>query len=352
VAVRLEDADYPSTPLVPLCAGVHDRAWVEIMRGCTRGCRFCQAGMWYRPVRERQPRTILALASQILAQTGYEELALASLSTTDYSCLEELLAELVRVHPEVRISLPSLRVDSAAVRLAHLYSPTGPSLTLVPEAGSQRLRDVINKNVTEADVFAAAEEAFRQGRTTLKLYFMIGLPTETEADVEAIAELCLRLREQGRRLLGTRANRLQLNISVNNFVPKPFTPFQWVPMADIETLRRRQDILRTRLRRPGIRLALHDIYKSHLEAALARGGEEMAGVILGAWERGARFDSWTEQFKKEAWEAALAEAGHTAEELATKELSRDATLPWDIILGVVEKQFLWEEWERALRGET
>ncbi len=243
-------------------------------------------------------------------------------------------------------------MDSAAVRLAHLVSPTGPSLTLAPEAGSQRMRDIINKNVSEADVLAAAEEAFRSGRTTLKLYFMIGLPLETDADVVAIADLCLRVRDLGRRMLGSRAGRLQLNVSVNNFVPKPFTPFQWAGMADRGTLRRRQDMLRSRLRKPGVRLALHDVEKSYLEAALARGGEEMGGVIEEAWRRGARFDSWTEQFRGEAWREALASAGTSAEELATATIPRDLPLPWDVILGVVERDFLWAEWERALSGES
>lgn len=352
VRPRLEGAPYPGSCLVPLTAGIHDRAWVEVMRGCTRGCRFCQAGMWYRPVRERAPAEIMTMAAAQLASGGQQELALASLSTTDYTCLPALLTETVRSHPEVRVSLPSLRVDSAAVRLAHLASPTGPSLTLAPEAGSRRMWDVINKNVTEADVLAAAEEALRSGRTTLKLYFMIGLPLERDEDVVAIADLCLRVRELGRRVLGARAGRLQLNVSVNNFVPKPFTPFQWAAMADRDTLIRRQDLLRSRLRKPGVKLTLHGVDKSYLEAALARGGEEMGGVIEEAWRRGARFDSWTEQFRGDAWTEALAAAGTSAERLATNPIPPDASLPWDVIEGVVDRSFLWSEWERALSGAT
>ena len=352
VLPRLEGAPYPGSCLVPLTAGVHDRAWVEVMRGCTRGCRFCQAGMWYRPVRERSPDEVAIMVEAQLTASGHQELAFASLSTTDYSCLEQLLAETVRARPELRISLPSLRVDSAAVRLAHLVSPTGPSLTLAPEAGSQRMRAIINKNVSEADVLAAAEEAFHSGRTTLKLYFMIGLPLETDADVASIADLCLRVRDIGRRKLGPHAGRVRLNVSVNNFVPKAFTPFQWAGMADRETLLRRQDLLRGRLRKPGVRLALHDVDKSHLEAALARGGEEMGGVLEEAWRRGARFDSWTEQFRSEAWSQALMSAGTSAEELATATASRDLPLPWDVVRGVVERDFLWAEWERALSAES
>ncbi len=349
---RLEGAPYPAAPLVPLTAGVHDRAWVEVMRGCTRGCRFCQAGTWYRPVRERAPESIIALADAIMGETGHQELGLGSLSTTDYSCIDGLLGQVGARFPEVRVSLPSLRVDSAAVRLAHLVSPTSPSLTLAPEAGSQRMRDVINKNVSEADILGAAEEAFRTGRTGLKLYFMIGLPGEQDEDVEAIGDLVYRLRDLGRRCLGSRSSRLQLGVSINNFVPKPFTPFQWCGMASREVLARRQALLRSRLRAPGIRVALHDIDKSYLEAALARGGEEMSQVIVGAWQRGARFDSWTEEFKRRAWDEALTAAGVTAEQLACKDYDHDEALPWDRIRGVVGGEFLWSEWLRAQRGET
>ncbi|MBN1319356.1 MAG: DUF2344 domain-containing protein [Thermoleophilia bacterium] len=349
---RLEGAPYPETCLVPLTAGVHDRAWIEIMRGCTRGCRFCQAGMWYRPVRERSPGEILRMAETQLRSTGHQELAFASLSTTDYSRIEELLAATATVHPEVRVSLPSLRVDSAAVRLAGLASPTGPSLTLAPEAGSQRMRDIINKNVAEDDVMAAAAEAFGGGRTTLKLYFMIGLPFEEDEDVIAIADLCLKIRELGRSVLGARAGRLQLNISVNNFVPKPFTPFQWAGMAGRKTLLHRQDLLRSRLRRPGIKSTLHGVDKSYLEAALARGDESLGSVIEGAWRRGARFDSWTEQFREDAWRAAFEEIGTSAEALATATLPDEAALPWDVIQGVVDRSFLRSEWHKAGGGGT
>lgn len=351
-AVRtLKGAPYPASCLVPLVAGVHDRAWVEVMRGCTRGCRFCQAGMWYRPVRERSADEVIGMAAVQLAASGHQELAYGSLSTTDYSRLEGVLERTARKHPDVRVSLPSLRVDSAAVRLACLASPTGPSLTLAPEAGSRRMWDIINKNVTEADVLAAAEEAFRTGRITLKLYFMIGLPLEEDADVAAIAELCLKVRDLGRKVLGPRAGRLQLNVSVNNFIPKPFTPFQWRGMADRALLLARQDLLRSLLRKPGIKLALSGVDKSYLEAALARGAEDMGVVIERAWLSGARFDSWTEQFRGDVWNAAFASVGTTAEGLATATLSPGPRLPWDVIAGAPGREFLWAEWERAQRGE-
>jgi radical SAM-linked protein len=352
ISSRLQGAPYPASCLVPLTAGVHDRAWIEVMRGCTRGCRFCQAGMWYRPVRERSADEVMRMAAQQLTTSGHQELAFASLSTTDYSHLRQVLEGMAEQHPEVRVSLPSLRVDSAAVRLAHLVSPTGPSLTLAPEAGSERMWGIVNKNVCEHDVMAAVEEAFRTGRTTLKLYFMIGFPLEEDADVEGIADLCLKIREKGREMLGDRRNRLQLNISVNNFIPKSFTPFQWTGMADRVTLRRRQELLRERLRRPGIRLALHGVDRSYLEAALARGGSEMAAIIEEAWRAGARFDNWTEEFSNAAWIRAFEAAGTTAEQVATTSYPRETALPWDIVSGVVDRDFLWTEWEKAQTGEA
>jgi radical SAM family uncharacterized protein/radical SAM-linked protein len=349
---RLEDAPYPEACLVPLTEGVHDRAWVEIMRGCTRGCRFCQAGMWYRPVRERPPSQALVMTGAQLRATGYEEVAFASLSTTDYSCLERLLAGAASSYPEAQVSLPSLRVDSAAVRLAGLASPTGPSLTLAPEAGSQRMRDIINKNVDETDILGAVEEAIRAGKTTLKLYFMIGLPWEVDADALAIADLCLQIRDLGRRLLGSRASRLQLNVSVNTFIPKPLTPFQWTAMADRDTLKRRQGLIRDRLRKPGVRTSFSRLEVSYLEAALARGGDQLGAVIEEAWRGGARLDAWSEEFREDAWNAAFASVGTSAEQVATTALDPDVPLPWDIIDGTVDRGFLRLEFEKASRGET
>jgi radical SAM-linked protein len=349
---RLEDADYPAACLVPSVGGVHDRAWVEVMRGCTRGCRFCQAGMWYRPVRERSPERVLAMTQAQLLSTGYQEVAFASLSTTDYSRLDSLLADTATACPEVRVSLPSLRVDSAAVRLAGLASPTGGSLTLAPEAGSQRMRDLINKNVTELDILGAAEEAFRRGKTTLKLYFLIGLPGEDDADVTAVCDLCLRVRDLGRSVLGPRSGRLQLNVSVNNFVPKPFTPFQWAGMAERGVLERRQSLLRSRLCRSGIRLTLANIEASYVEAALARGDESLGAVLEEAWRRGARFDSWTEGLRSDAWLKALAAVGTSAERLATTELDAEQPLPWEIVEATVRPSFLRAEWQKAMRAET
>ncbi len=357
VVADLALADYPEQCLVPLTAGVHDRAWVEVMRGCTRGCRYCQAGMWYRPVRERPAEMVVSMAAGAARATGHQEVSLASLSTTDYSALAPVIAVLEKEAPDLEVNLPSLRVDSAAVRLAHVTSGRGSSVTLAPEAGSQRMRDVINKNVTEADIFDAAGQAFSLGYTTIKLYFMIGLPQERDEDVEAIVDLVRRLQALGREQLGPQVGRLQVHVSVTNFIPKPFTPFQWAGMAAPEVLRRRQDLLRLGLRGKGLKLSLHDIPGSYLEAALARGGEEIADVIENAWRRGARFDSWTEQFDLRAWEGAFAAApeaplGAGIQARATRALDREESLPWDLIEGAVDRGFLWAEWQRALRAET
>jgi len=353
VLPSLRGAPYPESCLVPLTAGVHDRAWVEVMRGCTRGCRFCQAGMWYRPVRERSAHEVVDLAGRELAATGHQELSLGSLSTTDYSGIDEVLQRLACRHPQLKVNLPSLRVDSAGVRLGHLTSPTGSSVTLAPEAGSQRLRDVVNKNVSEADILEAVREAFASGHTNLKLYFMIGLPSETDDDVEAIVALCGRIRSLGRATLGAKAGRMQLKVSVTNFIPKPFTPFQWSAMADRATLTRRQQILLRGLRPFKIRPALHDISWSHIEAALARGGDDIGAVVEEAWRGGARFDSWTDQRRLDAWEAAFAGAGSDPEVIATTAIEVDVPLPWDVVAGsVVSRAFLASEWRRALNAET
>jgi radical SAM family uncharacterized protein len=341
----------PVRQVIPSMAAVHDRATVEIMRGCTRGCRFCLAGNWYRPVRERPVEDVCRAVTEMVAGTGYEEASLSSLSTTDYSCIQEALTSLAQSQPRLTVSLPSLRVDPAAIRLLGLTSSRRGSMTLAPEAGSQRLRDAINKQVSGDDIAEALTEAFRGGCTTIKLYFMIGLPTETEADLQGIIDIAAAARRIGRQEAAS-PGRVQINVSVASFVPKAHTPFQWAGMNGREELAAKHAFLRRAMPRKQIKLSLHDIEPSLVEGAIARGRDETAGAIEAAWRAGAGFDAWTEKFDFGAWETGFAAIGSTVEQEATRVFPVDAALPWDDIDSRVTKDFLMEEKEKAERGEV
>ncbi len=342
----------PTSVLVPYVQAIHDRAMIEIQRGCTQGCRFCQAGMIYRPLRERPLKDIVDAADELLAATGYEELSLVSLSSCNYSHIEELVGTLLaRYAPKhTSISLPSLRMDSFSVELAKMYQGARKTaLTFAPEAGSQRLRRVINKVISEEDILSTAEAAYGTGWHRMKLYFMVGLPTETMEDVEAIAALAREVLGIGRQARGRRA---QLSVSVATFVPKPHTPYQWMPLEKRDVLRDKQTLLRRRVRAPGLKLSWNDPDASLLETAISQGDRRLGKVIQEAWQRGARFDAWGEIFDPQLWWAAFSDQGLDPAFYAYRGRSIDETLPWDHINSGVSKEFLVSEYHRSLREET
>jgi len=347
---ELPYATIPLRPIIPSMHSVHDRATIEIKRGCTRGCRFCMAGTWYRPVRERSAADVCRAVAETVELTGYEEASLSSLSATDHSQIKEILTRLNQSHPGLTVSLPSLRVNPESLAMLKITKQRRGSITLAPEAGSQRLRDVINKQVTEADIEASLTEAFSLGCTTVKLYFMIGLPTETEADLQGIIDIALEARRIGRQIAQS-PGRVQVNVSIASFIPKPHTPFQWFGMNSRTELEAKHSFFRTNMPRKQIKLAMHDIGASLVEGAIARGRVETAVAIEAAWRAGARFDAWTEHFHPEAWEAGFAAISSSVEQEATRIFADDEALPWDNIDSRVDKAYLLEEKGRAEREE-
>lgn len=337
----------PTRPVVPYIQAVHDRAMLEIQRGCTQGCRFCQASTIYRPVRERAVDEIIRAADEMLSATGHEEISLVSLSSNDHSRIGDIVRALAERYGPlgVSISLPSLRADAFSVRLAEMVQTTRKTgLTFAPEAGSQRLRDAINKKVSEEALLRTAEAAFGTGWNRIKLYFMVGQPTETDEDVAAIVDLVKKVVAVGRRHRGGRA---EVSVSAATFVPKPHTPFQWEALVDDATLRRRLDILQRGLRIKGVRFSWHDPGTTLLEAALSRGDRRVSDVIYRAWQLGARFDAWGDGYRPEAWEQAWRECGLSPEFYGRRPRDKDEVLPWDHIDIGVRKTFLRREAERC-----
>lgn len=355
VVKDLDRAYLPTSPIVPFAEVVHDRAMLEVMRGCSRGCRFCQAGIIYRPVRERLPGVLKQASRQLLANTGHEEISLTSLNTADFTGVGELLEYLASTcEPRgISIALPSLRVDSFSVDLARRVSRVRRgTLTFAPEAGTQRLRNVINKCVTESDIFQAAEAAFREGWTSLKLYFMIGLPTEELADLDGIADLVFRLRDLGWKTVSKdKQHRVKITISVSPFVPKAHTPFQWEPQNQPQELKTKIRYLRSKVKGPGITLNYHDINKSLLEAVFSRGDRRLDRVVEAAWSLGCRLDDWSEYFRFDRWVEAFQRCGVDWGYYAWRPISYTENLPWEHIDTGVTKEFLVQEHRRALNGE-
>jgi radical SAM family uncharacterized protein len=332
----------PESMIVPSVAIVHDRAALEIFRGCSRGCRFCQAGMTNRPVRELSPERVVNSALNLARRTGWEEIGLLSLATCDYSAVARVIEKVASqiAGRGIHLSLPSLRMDGFSVELAaQLRGVRRGGLTFAPEAGTQRLRDVINKGITEDAIFACLDEAFSKGWDRIKLYFMMGLPTETQEDLDGIVRLALSVR---RLAQGRSRKRASVAVSVAGFVPKAHTPFQWERQNTIEELREKGRRLKSQIKDRALSLNYHEPEQSFLEGILARGDRRLAGVVELAWRKGARFDGWSETFGLSRWLEALEESGLDPADF-TRARDRDESLPWDVIDVGVTKAFLWRE---------
>lgn len=355
IVKSLKDSYFPDKIIVPYIEIVHDRIMLEIFRGCTRGCRFCQAGMVYRPVREREVEELVEIADKLLASSGYEEISLSSLSTGDYSRLQELVEKLMSKYQSNRValSLPSLRLDSFTLKLIEEVQKVRKSgLTFAPEAGTQRMRDLINKGVTEEDLIKSVGSAFETGYSGIKLYFMIGLPTETLEDVEGIADLALKVIKRYYEVpRETRPKNLNLNVAASSFVPKAFTPFQWEPQDRIDTLIEKQKHLRAALKKKQATVNWHEPQVSYMEAVFARGDRRLSEVLIKAWELGCKFDGWDEHFRFSKWMEAFKQCDIDPEFYAYRKRELDETLPWDHIDVGVTKEFLIREYKKSLEAE-
>ena len=356
LVLDMEDGyDRLESPVVPFIKATQDRVTLEIQRGCIRGCRFCQAGMIYRPTRERNVETLKESARTMLQRTGHEEISLSSLSSSDYSELKELVTFLIDEFDgkAVNISLPSLRIDAFALDvMSKVQDVKKGSLTFAPEAGTQRLRDVINKGLTEEDILYGAGQAFEGGWNKVKLYFMLGLPTETEDDMKGIAHLAEKIAERYYEIPKDQRNgKVQISVSTSFFVPKPFTPFQWASMFReedfIEKAKVVKEEIRAQLNQKSIRYHWHEPDVTVLEGFLARGDRRCADVILSAYRKGALYDAWSETFRYDLWKEAFWETGVSLEFYTMRERSTEEILPWDFIDAGVSKDFLKREWKNA-----
>ena len=352
----LNKVDFPTNFVVPNIEIVQNKLSLEVFRGCQRGCRFCQAGYIYRPVREKKADHLLKLAKKGLKNTGLNEISLASLSTSDYTEFDTLANELINVCEEkkVGISLPSLRIDTIDLEiLKKIQAVRRSSLTFAPEAGTQRLRDVINKNITEEEILSACKLAFENGWTNIKLYFMLGLPTETMEDLEGIVTLANNIVNVFYNISNMRRNsKCNVTVSTSTFVPKAHTPFEWCAQNTIEEIEEKQRFLKEKLRSKSIKYSWHDPKTSKLEAVIARGDEKIADVIYNAYKNGAKFDSWENNLNMEAWDKAFEDANVSPEDYANKEYDLEHEFPWDNIMHGVDKEFLKREYKKALKTIT
>lgn len=358
VAMDVTDVSYPMKPVVPYIKATQDRVVLEIQRGCIRGCRFCQAGMIYRPTRERSVETLKEYARTMLKNTGHEEISLSSLSSSDYSKLNELVTFLIDEFKDkgINISLPSLRIDAFSLDvMSKVQDVRKSSLTFAPEAGSQRMRNVINKGLTEEDIITGAGQAFEGGWTKVKLYFMLGLPTETEEDMKEIARLSDRVARRYYEIpKEQRHGKCQITASSSFFVPKPFTPFQWASMYTAEEYDRRAHIVndefREQLNRKSLKYNWHDAQVTVLEGIMARGDRRIAPVIEEAYRQGCLFDSWTETFRNDLWMKAFENTNVDISFYNQRQRGKDEIFPWDFIDIGVSRSFLYREWERAMNA--
>jgi radical SAM family uncharacterized protein len=351
---NFNECEYPDKFIVPYTDIVHDRLILETFRGCTRGCRFCQAGMIYRPVREKKADTLIEIADKLIKNTGYEELSLSSLSICDYSNIENLVFTMTEKYKDgkVGISLPSLRIDSFSVDLIkEIQKVRKTGLTFAPEAGTQRMRDVINKGVSEENLMESVSSAFNAGWSTIKLYYMIGLPNETLEDVLGIADLSEKVVSEYYKVpKGTRKKGLKVNVSTSIFVPKPFTPFEWAPQDNMESIREKIKNLRNSFKSRAIIYSWHESYLSYLEGIFARGDRRLCDVLVSAFENGAKFDGWHEYFNFETWMKAFEECQVESDFYVYRKREYEEVMPWDFIDIGVSKEYLISENEKAKKG--
>ncbi|MBO4695719.1 MAG: TIGR03960 family B12-binding radical SAM protein [Lachnospiraceae bacterium] len=359
VATDLNDTYYPEKPVVPFLQVIQDRVTLEIQRGCIRGCRFCQAGMIYRPIRARDVNWLKKTADKMLKSTGHEEITLSSLSSSDYADLQELVCHLIDTYQGecINVALPSLRIDAFSLDvMSKVQDVNKSSITFAPEAGTQRMRNVINKGLTTEDILGGAATAFEGGWNKVKLYFMLGLPTETEEDTKGIAELAEQITEEYYKIpKDKRHGKVSVTVSTSYFIPKPFTPFQWVGMAPKEEFLNHQRLLKAtiqqQLNHKSISYQWHDSDTSVMEGIFARGDRKLCDVIEEAYKRGCIYDAWTEHFRYDVWQEIMQKHGITIEFYNLRERKKDEILPWDFIDIGVTKKFLYREYERAQREE-